>query len=141
MLATKATLGIRIDSLTEEKDETGAFGMEQRIKLENKVRKLEGKPLLPKAVNIAPSTQVQPSKWELKEAQKYNHDVDTAVDIDMEDAPAISAVSAGRVRDVVRQDTPESEGESSDRKRKADKEDEDKAERKKAKKEKKKDKE
>lgn len=90
MLATKTTLGLRVDALTEDKDESAALGLTLRAMVENRVRKLEGKPVLPRganANNIAVSGARQPGKWEIKEAKKYNPDADAVMD----DAPSAAA--------------------------------------------------
>ena len=91
MLATKATLGLRVDALSdwgqageggkpepteEEKAEVGVAG---RTMLERRLRGMEGKPLKPSSVAIGPGgqrQQGQPGKWEIKEARKYNADAD-----------------------------------------------------------------
>jgi nucleolar protein 58 len=113
MLATKAALGLRVDSLSEwgtegegvqvepTDEEKAAMGNENRLKIERRLRSLEGKPLGPRGgVGIAPNannTPLQPGKWSLNEARKYNHDADgisadapAAKDKDatMTDAPA-----------------------------------------------------
>ncbi|RPA83250.1 Nop-domain-containing protein [Ascobolus immersus RN42] len=126
MLATKTALGMRIDALTEEKDASGEFGNAQRFKLENKVRALEGKPLLPKGTHIELSKPAQTNKWEIKEAKKYN----AAADAVMEDAPAAAdkeaVESVKRSKDVVvhpdsEMDVDESEEESEEEKPKKEK--------------------
>ena len=110
MLATKATLGIRVDALSpwgqsgegskadepteEEKAEVGVQG---KAMLERRLRALEGKPLKSAGVTIGPSgklangTPVQPGKWEIKEARKYNPDADGV------DADATPAATNGEV--------------------------------------------
>lgn len=86
-LAAKTALGIRSDALTEwvdeegnevDEDERASFGVAARAKVENNLRRLEGKPLAPKGVSVGPNGQaaVQPSKWDVKEAKKYNADAD-----------------------------------------------------------------
>lgn len=88
MLATKAALGLRIDSLADwgvegenerpepTDEEKTAVSSSNRIKLERRLRALEGKPLGPRGVAIGPNGQEQPGKFELKEARKYNRDAD-----------------------------------------------------------------
>ena len=86
MLATKATLGLRVDALSpwgqnaeagaeepteEEKAEVGVSG---RALVERRLRALEGKPLKPAGVNIGPNGQEKASKWSINEARKYNKD-------------------------------------------------------------------
>lgn len=86
-LAAKTALGIRSDALTEwvdeegnevDEDERASFGVAARAKVENNLRKLEGKPLVAKGVSVGPNGQAaaQPSKWDVKEAKKYNADAD-----------------------------------------------------------------
>ena len=89
MLATKAALGLRVDALSDwsaegegkgdlaTEEERSAVGLLGREKLERRLANLEGKPLRSKGVAIAPNgASFQPSKWEVKEARKYNHDAD-----------------------------------------------------------------
>lgn len=113
MLATKTTLGLRVDALTEDKDESAALGLALRAMVENRVRKLEGKPVLPRGVN-ANSVTVggarQPGKWEIKEAKKYNPDADAVMD----DAPsAVQAVADAAVK-AIQDDAEMSDEESED---------------------------
>lgn len=79
ILAAKASLGIRVDSLSEWDDDVteedkAALGTEARFNLERKLAAMEGKPLKPRGVNIAPNGQ--PQKFEINEARKYNADAD-----------------------------------------------------------------
>ncbi|KAK1451272.1 NOSIC domain-containing protein [Colletotrichum cuscutae] len=81
-LAAKTALGLRVDALgdTENQDdeeERSILGLTSRIKLENLLRKLEGKPLLPKGVGVGPDGQLTaPGGFSLKESRKYNADAD-----------------------------------------------------------------
>lgn len=86
-LAAKTALGIRADALSEWVDENGdeadeeeraAFGVAVRAKVENNLRRLEGRPLVPKGIAVGPNGQAAaaPSKFDLKEARKYNIDAD-----------------------------------------------------------------
>lgn len=86
-LAAKTALGVRADALSDWIDENGdeadeeeraAFGVASRAKIEHNLRKLEGKPLLPKGVNVDPNGVPlgAPSKFDIKEARKYNIDAD-----------------------------------------------------------------
>ncbi|KAH0613135.1 uncharacterized protein H6S33_009515 [Morchella sextelata] len=114
MLATKTTLGLRVDALTEDKDESAALGLAMRAQVENRVRKLEGKPLVPRGAN-ANATPVggarQPGKWEIKEAKKYNPDADAV----MEDAPsaaqAVAEATVKTIKDDVEMDTDSEDSE------------------------------
>lgn len=86
-LAAKTALGIRSDALTDwvdeegnevDEDEKASFGAAARAKVENNLRRLEGKPLVAKGISVGPNGQAaaQPSKWDVKEAKKYNADAD-----------------------------------------------------------------
>ncbi|KAK0626356.1 hypothetical protein B0T14DRAFT_534526 [Immersiella caudata] len=116
-LASKLALGVRTDALAEFEedadDETRAsLGIHARAKLENNLRHLEGKPLS-KTTSVGPNGMPlgAPSKWDIKEARKYNVDADGLLaqeqtpkkpliqevedeeadsdkDVEMEDAPA-----------------------------------------------------
>ncbi|KAB8279693.1 nucleolar protein nop5 [Aspergillus flavus] len=85
VLAAKASLGIRVDALAEwdedaTEEDKAALGTEARFNLERKLAGMEGKPLKPRGVTIAPNgTPAQAKKFELNEARKYNADAD-AVD-------------------------------------------------------------
>jgi nucleolar protein 58 len=92
VLAAKAAIGVRVDALSDwgvqgekegiPEEEKAAIGLESRFNLERKLAALEGKPMRPRGVTIAPngvSTQQQPKKWEIKEARKYNPDADGLV--------------------------------------------------------------
>lgn len=89
MLATKTALGLRVDALADwsaegegkgdlvTEEEKSALGVEGRWKIERRLASLEGKPLRPKGVSIAPNgISTKPGKWEIKEARKYNPDAD-----------------------------------------------------------------
>jgi len=82
MLSAKAALGLRVDALGEFEDdvddeERAILGLSNRIKLENHLRKLEGKPLLPKGTNVTPSGEiVGAGQFTLKETRRYNGDAD-----------------------------------------------------------------
>lgn len=82
MLSAKAALGLRVDALGDHDDEAddeerAILGLSNRIKLENHLRKLEGKPPLPKGANVAPSGEiVGAGQFVLKETKRYNTDAD-----------------------------------------------------------------
>jgi nucleolar protein 58 len=88
MLATKATLGIRVDALSDwaqggkdeeeepTEEEKASVGNSGRLMVERRLRALEGKPIKTNNVAIGPGGQQQPPKWEIKEARKYNPDAD-----------------------------------------------------------------
>ncbi|OJJ44346.1 hypothetical protein ASPZODRAFT_153806 [Penicilliopsis zonata CBS 506.65] len=85
VLAAKASLGLRVDALAEWDDDAteedkAALGTEARYNLERKLAALEGKPMKPRGVAIAPNgVATQQKKFELNEARAYNADAD-AVD-------------------------------------------------------------
>ncbi|KAF4471040.1 nucleolar NOP58 [Fusarium albosuccineum] len=82
MLSAKAALGLRVDALGDieddaDEEERAILGLSNRIKLENHLRKLEGKPLLPKGTNVTPSGDiVGAGQFTLKETRRYNGDAD-----------------------------------------------------------------
>ncbi|KAI9369727.1 hypothetical protein BJX61DRAFT_518450 [Aspergillus egyptiacus] len=82
VLAAKASLGLRVDALAEWDDdvaeeEKAALGTEARYNLERKLAALEGKPLKPRGVAIAPNgVPTQPGKFNINEVRKYNADAD-----------------------------------------------------------------
>ena len=103
MLATKAAIGLRVDALADwgtnsegngvevTEEEKAALGVELRLKIERRLRALEGKPLLSKGIAIGPNGRfgTQAGKWEVKEARKYNPDADGLAG----DEPAATSVS------------------------------------------------
>ncbi|KAF3942310.1 hypothetical protein ABW19_dt0205852 [Dactylella cylindrospora] len=129
MLATKTSLGIRYDALAEDKEESNSLGTYMRQKVENRVRYLEGKPTLPKLS----SNGVQPGKWSIQEAKKYNPDADEV----MEDAPAAADLAKAAVADLDSDGDAEMRGVVDEDKGKKEKKKKSKEERKKEKKEKK----
>ncbi|KAJ5760467.1 hypothetical protein N7520_007623 [Penicillium odoratum] len=81
ILAAKASLGLRVDALAEwdedvTEEDKAALGTEARFNLERKLAGMEGKPMKPRGVAIAPNGTAQPQKFDLKEARKYNPDAD-----------------------------------------------------------------
>jgi nucleolar protein 58 len=87
MLAAKAALSLRIDSLDSGKDANGddlpeeeraAPGVQFRQYLERRLQSLEGRPITGKGVAIAPSKQLAQgsTKFDIKEARKYNPNAD-----------------------------------------------------------------
>lgn len=104
MLATKTTLGLRVDALSDwgtagegaakdepTEEEKASLGVQGRIDLERRLRGMEGKPLKPSGVAIGPGGQQQPGKWEIKEARKYNADADG---ISADATPAVNGDAA-----------------------------------------------
>ncbi|KAI9811736.1 MAG: Nucleolar protein 58 [Pycnora praestabilis] len=109
MLGAKAAIGLRVDALADwsahgegkgeevTEEERSALGIESRIKIERRLRGLEGKPLLPRGVAIAPNGKLgsTPGKWEVKEARKYNPDADGLAG----NEPAAAAVPQTEAKD------------------------------------------
>ena len=104
VLAAKAALGLRVDALHEwgedeaniPEDEKAALGNEARHNLERKLAAMEGKPIKPRGVAIAPngaSATPQPKKWDIQEARKYNADADGLAG---DEAPAVDAPSSSK---------------------------------------------
>ncbi|KAL3960314.1 hypothetical protein ACCO45_005431 [Purpureocillium lilacinum] len=64
MLAAKTALGLRVDALDnndeEDEDQRAILGLSNRIKLENHLRRLEGKPFSPRAPTLAPLARSRP---------------------------------------------------------------------------------
>lgn len=86
-LAAKTALGVRADALSEwiddngneaDEEERAALGVSARAKVEGNLRRLEGKPLVPKGIAVGPNGMAlgAPSKFDIKEARKYNIDAD-----------------------------------------------------------------
>lgn len=121
MLATKTTLGLRVDALSEDKDESATLGLAMRAMVENRVRKLEGKPVLPRGAN-ANTTAVngarQPGKWEIKEAKKYNPDADAVMDDAPSAAEAVAKAAVKAIQNDVEMEDEDSEGEGDKRSKK-----------------------
>ncbi|KAI0535891.1 hypothetical protein GGR58DRAFT_477557 [Xylaria digitata] len=88
MLSAKAALCLRVDALSDlssegldgtniaiDDDERADMGIRLRANLEDKLRRLEGKPLISKGAKIAPNGAA-PSKFEIKPSRNYNTDAD-----------------------------------------------------------------
>ncbi|KAH6606745.1 nucleolar nop58 [Trichoderma cornu-damae] len=130
MLAAKVALGLRVDALGDEDEEDeeqrAILGLTSRIKLENYLRKLEGKAPLPKGANVTPSGEiVAAGQFTLKETSRYGVDVDGVTDHVMGDADAEPATKSKKSKkprievveenDVDMEDVPEdSDDESAD---------------------------
>ncbi|PBP18277.1 nucleolar protein [Diplocarpon rosae] len=112
MLAAKAAIGIRVDALSDwsaqgegkgdeiDDEERSALGVMSRSKIERHLRGLEGKPLLPRGVAVGPNgAVVKPGRWEVKEAQKYNADVDGLVGDEAAAAAPVSEKSKKEKKD------------------------------------------
>ncbi|KAI1822434.1 hypothetical protein F4861DRAFT_391495 [Xylaria intraflava] len=90
-LAAKAALCLRVDALSDltsegidgadiaiDDDERAEMGIRLRANLEDKLRRLEGKPLIAKGTRIAP-VGTTPSKFEIRPKRNYNADADAPV--------------------------------------------------------------
>ncbi|KAI1764869.1 nucleolar protein nop5 [Hypoxylon sp. FL1150] len=115
-LSAKAALCLRVDALSElskegadgediaiDDEERADMGIRLRAVLEDRLRKLEGKPLISKGVKIGPNGAT-PSKFEVKPARNYNADAD-AVSISVKKTP---------IKPLIQEveDTPMGDGES-----------------------------
>ncbi|KAG5750053.1 hypothetical protein H9Q69_001982 [Fusarium xylarioides] len=116
MLSAKAALGLRVDALGEVEDdadeeERAILGLSNRIKLENQLRKLEGKPLLPKGANVTPSGEiVGAGQFTLKETRRYNGDADGVAD----DEETTEATPAKKLIEEVDEEMKDAEDDSDD---------------------------
>ncbi|KAK2809313.1 Nucleolar protein 58 [Emmonsiellopsis sp. PD_5] len=126
VLAAKAAIGLRVDALTEwavdedgnepSEEDKAALGIESRYYLEKKLAHLEGKPMKPRGVGIAPNgvPVAQPKKWEINEAKKYNPDADgLAGDEDAAAEPSSKKQKKDKKK-LIEEVEEESEEESSD---------------------------
>ncbi|KAF2475484.1 Nop domain-containing protein [Lindgomyces ingoldianus] len=87
MLASKTALGLRIDALSDwgissestkdepAEEEKSAMGRDAKLRIERRLKALEGKPLK-SLVNANQTPLAGQKKWEVKEARKYNPDAD-----------------------------------------------------------------
>ncbi|EXA39513.1 hypothetical protein FOQG_05393 [Fusarium oxysporum f. sp. raphani 54005] len=122
MLSAKAALGLRVDALGDAEDdadeeERAILGLSNRIKLENHLRKLEGKPLLPKGANVTPSGEiVGAGQFTLKETRRYNGDADGVADDEEtnEATPAKKLKKAKKLIEEVDEDMKDAEDDSDD---------------------------
>ncbi|EGU82952.1 hypothetical protein FOPG_06365 [Fusarium oxysporum f. sp. conglutinans race 2 54008] len=122
MLSAKAALGLRVDALGDAEDdadeeERAILGLSNRIKLENHLRKLEGKPLLPKGANVTPSGEiVGAGQFTLKEARRYNGDADGVADDEEtnEATPAKKLKKAKKLIEEVDEEMKDAEDDSDD---------------------------
>ncbi|CCT71617.1 probable nucleolar protein NOP58 [Fusarium fujikuroi] len=122
MLSAKAALGLRVDALGDTEDdadeeERAILGLSNRIKLENHLRKLEGKPLLPKGANVTPSGEiVGAGQFTLKETRRYNGDADGVADDEEtnEATPAKKLKKAKKLIEEVDEEMKDAENDSDD---------------------------
>ncbi|KAI6093027.1 nucleolar protein nop5 [Hypoxylon rubiginosum] len=115
-LSAKAALCLRVDALSElsqegadgediavDDEERADMGIRLRAVLEDRLRKLEGKPLLSKGTKIGPNGAT-PSKFEVKPTRNYNADADTV------STSAKKTPSKPLIQEV--EDTPMGDGDS-----------------------------
>ncbi|RGP64171.1 nucleolar nop58 [Fusarium longipes] len=122
MLSAKAALGLRVDALGDAEDdddeeERAILGLSNRIKLENHLRKLEGKPLLPKGANVTPSGEiVGAGQFTVKESRRYNGDADGVADDEEanEATPAKKLKKAKKLIEEVDEEMKDAENSDSD---------------------------
>lgn len=123
MLSAKAALGLRVDALSElsaegldggdiaiDDEERAELGIRSRIKLENALRRMEGKPIQTKGTKIAPNG----GAFELRPARNYNPDAD-GVATSAKEKPLIQEVEDSPMGD----DEEESDDDSEAEKKKA----------------------
>ncbi|KAM0345918.1 hypothetical protein ACHAPU_005969 [Fusarium lateritium] len=107
MLSAKAALGLRVDALGDfeddvDEEERAILGLSNRIKLENALRKLEGKPLLPKGANVTPSGEiVGAGQFTVKETRRYNGDADGVADDEEETNDASAAKKLKKAKKLI----------------------------------------
>ncbi|CAF3483684.1 unnamed protein product [Fusarium graminearum] len=121
MLSAKAALGLRVDALGDVEDdadeeERAILGLSNRIKLENHLRKLEGKPLLPKGANVTPSGEiVGAGQFTVKETRRYNGDADGVADEETNEAtPAKKIKKAKKLIEEVDEEMKDASDDDSD---------------------------
>ncbi|KAI0973032.1 Nop domain-containing protein [Xylaria arbuscula] len=129
MLSAKAALCLRVDALSDlsnegidgndiaiDDDERADMGIRLRANLEDKLRKLEGKPLISKGAKIAPNG-AGPSKFEINPKRGYNVDADAPAPVSKStpSKPLIQEVEDTPMADEdSEEDESEEEEESSD---------------------------
>ncbi|KAK7741918.1 Nucleolar protein 58 [Diatrype stigma] len=127
MLSAKTALCLRVDALSElssegidgvdvdvDDEERAEMGIRLRAGLEDKLRKLEGRPLLSKGTRIAPNGAT-PSKFEVKPSRSYNADADApATDSKKSKKPLIQEVEDTPMADAESEEEDSEEEEESD---------------------------
>ncbi|GFF36658.1 nucleolar protein 58 [Aspergillus udagawae] len=123
VLAAKAALGLRVDALAEwdedaTEEDKAALGTEARYNLERKLAAMEGKPLKPRGVAIGPNgASVQPKKFEINEARRYNADADALTGdqpASKKDKKLIEEVSDEEMADADSDEEPKANGTKDD---------------------------
>ncbi|KAK7977414.1 hypothetical protein PG988_004904 [Apiospora saccharicola] len=126
MLAAKAALGLRQDAFSDlsiegidgeaiaiDDEERADLGIKARAKLENALRRMEGKPLLAKSVQVGPNGSINPNKFEVNPSRSYNADADAIT----EKTAKVSLIQ--EVEDTPMGDDDDSEDDSEDEAEKA----------------------
>lgn len=127
MLSAKTALCLRVDALSElnaegmdgedinvDDDERAEMGIRLRAGLEDKLRKLEGRPLISKGTKIAPNGTA-PSKFEVKTSRNYNADADApATDSKKTSKPLIQEVEDTPMGDAESEEEEEEEEEDAE---------------------------
>lgn len=118
MLSAKTALGLRVDALGDDdedmdEEQRAMLGLSSRLKLEDQLRRLEGKPLLPKAAKVAPSGDIiGAGEFTLKSTRKYNTDADGVVNETNGDTPKKEKKSQDKnksKREVVQEESEDEE--------------------------------
>lgn len=124
MLAAKAALSLRIDSLDPGKDAQGddlpederaASGTNYRKYLERRLGSLEGRPITGSGATFAPTQQLStPGKFNVKEARKYNKNADGFVESSAQATPGAMEIDTpnGKVQDDDDSDDSDSDDEA-----------------------------
>ena len=123
MLSAKAALCLRVDALSElnaegmdgedinvDDDERAELGIRLRAGLEDRLRKLEGRPLLSKGTKIAPNGAT-PSKFEVKPSRNYNADADAPAADSKKSKPMIQEVEDTPMADADSEEDEDSDAE------------------------------
>ncbi|KAF2969409.1 hypothetical protein GQX73_g4161 [Xylaria multiplex] len=128
MLSAKAALCLRVDALSDlssegidgtniaiDDDERADMGIRLRANLEDKLRRLEGKPLISKGAKIAPNGAA-PSKFEIRPSRNYNTDADAPAQAskDASSKPLIQEVEDTPMANDDSEEEEEEEEEDSD---------------------------
>lgn len=133
-LASKVALGVRTDALGDFEDDAddetrASLGISSRSRLENNLRRMEGKPLS-KTVSVGPNGMPlgAPSKWNIQEARKYNADADGLLSEEPAKKPLIEEIEDQEMGEASEEDAemeeapaPKKEKSKKDKKEKKDK--------------------
>lgn len=115
MLAAKAAVSLRYDALSEDRDDVATIGLDNRAKVESRLKGLEGRDI---NINKVPVNVRQQPKFEFATQRAYNVDADAILPVS---AAATNGKSNGK-RKIEEIDSDDEESDSDDE---ADEEDED----------------